>query len=444
MEHVFIFRRDIRIHDNVGFINCYREVEKTKGVLYPVFIFTPEQITEKNEYRSLPAIRFMMESLAELSKEIPLTFLYGEPGKVVEIICKSIENCHIWLNEDYTPYSKARDAGIMDTIDKNKGIFHSNEGDPVLHKPGLVKTLSNTPYRVFTPYYNRARGVGVNDPMSIKVDSKLLRKLHHSKIKNYVIELNDKKLKNIIKPVADMDMIKGGRKAGKKILRKIGDGKFDDYGKTRDKLSVETTRLSAYLKFGCLSPREVYHEIKKRSTLEPLVRQLFWRDFYYQVPHGMAGSPNPKYDNVKWENDLDKFQAWCDGKTGVAIVDAGMRQLNTTGFMHNRARLMVASYLLKNLHIDWRWGEKYFAQRLIDYDPLVNNGNWIFIHGSAGWSQPYFRVFKPESQTKKHDPGCEYIKKYAPDSIGAEPIVDYDESKKKGVKLYKDAISKKS
>jgi len=201
------------------------------------------------------------------------------------------------------------------------------------------------------------------------------------------------------------------------------------YSHTRDDLSTETSGLSAYIKFGCISIREVY---KKFKTNKPFVRQLFWRDFYanviYSFPHVLGHSLKPAYDKIKWSYNHKYIEAWKNGMTGYPVVDAGMRQLNKTGYMHNRARLIVASFLVKTLLVDWRVGEKYFATKLTDYDPASNNGNWQWISGGGADSQPYFRIFNPWEQAKKHDPDCIYITTWIPElkDVPKKDILNWD------------------
>ena len=255
----------------------------------------------------------------------------------------------------------------------------------------------------------------------------------------------------------------GGRTNGLKQLSKIKNQK--QYNSTRNNLDKQTSELSAFIKFGCISIREVYWYIKEHlGPSSTLIYQLIWRDFYFQLgfgfPHVLKGKPlKEKYSKIEWDNNPTKLKKWKDGRTGFPIIDAGMRQLNTIGYMHNRARLITASFLVKTLLIDWRLGEKYYATRLYDYDPLVNNGNWQWVSSSGADSQPYFRIFNPWLQSKKHDPDCKYIKKWIPElkevepniihnwykyydkddykNIYLSPIVEFDKEKKKVLSVYK-------
>lgn len=454
--NVFIFRRDFRIYDNTAFIAAYQHCVSKDEVLYPIFIFTPEQITKENEYRSLPAIKFMIESLEDLAKSIPITFFYGKPANIVKIIQNTYDTqVNVWLNEDYTPYSETRDESIKKAT---KGVFCPSEGDPVVAPPGTVRTLAGNQYSKFTPYYKSHLEKDTPIADKIRVSETKMKKFDSKKLAKYILELHGDKLQTIISDVDLVNPIIGGRKHGMKILKRVENGEFDDYENTRDILSISTTRLGAYLKFGCISPREALAVMEK---VPELARQIIWRDFYYQTPVVME-STKEKYKNIDWVNDKDIFSAWCEGRTGYPVVDAAMRQLNQTGFMHNRGRLIVASFLTKNLQIDWRWGEKYFAQRLIDYDPIVNAGNWMFVVGSSAYSQPYFRVYNPVLQAEKHDKSAEYIKRWVPeltelppehlhdwekfhkehtDIDYPSPIVEYKKSKEDGLSMYKAAFN---
>jgi deoxyribodipyrimidine photo-lyase len=253
--------------------------------------------------------------------------------------------------------------------------------------------------------------------------------------------------------------VKGGRTFATKILQKISRGDFEKYSQTRDQLSNDngTTRLSAYIKFGCVSIREVYQVLKSKRDL---IRQLIWRDFYanilYSFPHVLGHAMKKNYNKIQWHHNPKWFEAWREGMTGFPVVDAGIRQLNQTGYMHNRARLITASFLVKTLLISWEHGEKYFAKKLTDYDPASNNGNWQWIASTGADSQPFFRIFNPWEQAKNFDPNAEYIKRWVPELKDVpvkdimnwgdvstlekinypKPIVDYSKQKKLALKMY--------
>ena len=453
MNSLFIFRRDFRIVDNVGLNKCYKNSKK----IYPIFIFTPEQI-KKNSFKSENAVQFMITSLKELDQKIKISFFYGDYIDVITNIIKSKKINNICTNTDYTKYAIKRDKDIYKICKKYKVSFQLYH-DITLIKPNTILNGSKKIYQKFTPFYNKHLKLDVTKPVKLKLNNNKFRVIKNK------YSISSSKLSSFYKENKQISVI-GGRSNGMKILFNLI--KFKNYDKTRDMLSLNTTRLSAYLKFGCLSIREIYHLLKKKfGKNHPLIRQLIWRDFYYHLGYGFIDrfgySLKPKYDKIKWSTNSNHFNKWKDGKTGFPIVDACMTELNTTGYMHNRGRLIVSSFLIKNLQIDWRKGEKYFAQQLVDYDVLVNNGNWQWTSGSGADSQPYFRIFNPKLQAEKHDKECKYIKKWLPNlkniqskhlhDWGAHykkynldkikyvaPIIDYSDSKNKALTMYKKAL----
>ena len=448
---IFIFRRSFRLHDNTGLINSLKESKK----VIPIFIFTPEQI-KKNSFKSHNAVQFMIESLEELNLELKkkkskLYFFYGKQHKVISKLKKNLDIDAVYVNKDYTPYAVKRDKLIKKTCEKNNILFKEFE-DILLRPIGSTKT-SNGVYQKFTPYFRASSINKVNKPIK-------------NTYKNYYKkEIENEYKKNIHKFYEKNDdiLLKGGRKNALKKLNKIE--KFKKYNDERNILSLSTTHLSAYIKFGCISIREVYYKLKEKlGNKNQLISQLHWRDFYYNIcfykPHVIGNSLKEKYDKIKWENDSKLFKKWKKGKTGYPVVDACMTELNTTGYMHNRGRLIVASFLVKILLIDWRKGEKYFATKLTDYDVSVNNGNWQWVAGTGADSQPYFRIFNPWTQSKKFDLDCKYIKKWIPelesvdnkdihqwdlkhgnyDNIYIKPIVDYKKRRQLALDTYKKVV----
>lgn len=445
---IFIFRRDFRIKDNIGLNECIKNSDN----IYPIFIFTPEQVIN-NSFKSDNAIQFMCESLKELKKDINITFTKGDYIKVLTDIIKNNNISNIYTNTDYTKYGIKRDNDIEKLCKKLNVNFYKYH-DILLYEPGTILNGTGNFYQKFTPFYNYCLKLKVNKPKTVKIKNDKYCKT------KYKINDIDNYFKKIYKYNENLN-VNGGRVNALKILNNIT--KFKTYEKTRNTLSLETTLLSAYIKFGCVSIREVYYKIKSKFSLShPLIRQLIWRDFYYHLGYGFIDtfgySLKEKYDNIEWDNNRTLFNKWKEGKTGYPVIDACMRELNTTGYMHNRGRLIVSSFLIKNLHIDWRWGEKYFAQSLVDYDVLVNNGNWQWTSGSGADSQPYFRVFNPWMQSERYDKDCEYIKywipelkdvenkhihqweKYGDKNIYILPIVDYKKSKEEGLKMYKKGL----
>lgn len=419
-KSIFIFRRDYRLTDNVGLMMALKE---SKFVI-PMFIFTPTQITD-NKYKSDNAIQFMIESLEELNNDLKhlmksrLFYFFGEPHTILKKIINDIDVDAIYTNRDYTPYSKSRDEHIQKLCEQNKIKFLQFE-DSLLNGVGTVKNVSGNIYTKFTPYFNNARKVNVSSP--VKNNYKNYYGGRNKIAGEFTNDIH--KLYTYNKDIA----VRGGRSYGLDILNKLQ--KFKGYNKDRNFFGHQTTRLSAYIKFGVVSIREVYHKFKTvLGNSNDLIKQLYWRDFYYNI---MEFYPNvlsvnnrcfkESYQKVPWityktatKAEKEMWNKWCEGSTGIPMVDASMRELNNTGFMHNRGRMIVASFLTKNMFWFFGEGEKYFAQNLVDYDPSNNSGGWQFCSGSGVDSMPYFRTFNPWIQGFKYDNDCAYIKKWIPE-----------------------------
>ena len=439
---LFIFRRDLRLSDNTSL----KILLQTCSVVYPIFIFTPTQV-DKNPFKSEHSIQFMIESLCDLEIQIEeksnakLICFYGENEEIISELVKLLSITHIGYNSDFTPYSKKRDDSItklasklnIEIISEEDYTLH-NFKSKILHNPN-----TNTIFKKFTPFHKSILNRNLKPSKIITITKKDLNKLKSCEETNNKIVLSDAYDKFINAPNKNL-ILYGGRIHGKALLA-LSKTHQTDYENSRNKLSVKTSQVSAYLKYGCLSIREVFKFWK--DTLgknNGLIRQLYWREFYAYIlnehPENLGKAMNPKYDNIKWKEDKESnqhFESWKDGNTGFPIVDAAMRQLNTTGYMHNRGRLIVASFLVKTLLIDWRKGEKYFAQKLLDYDVASNNGNWQWIAGSGVDSQPYFRIFNPWSQSVTHDPDCIYIKTFVPElnELDSKTIHKWNECYKK-------------
>ena len=392
---IYIFTRDLRIHDNTS-LNYLSE---NSEYIVPIFIFTPEQITN-NKYKSNNSIQFLCETLQELKKEIKISIYYGKITTILQNIIEKIKINAICITKDYTPFSIKRELNIKNFCKKNNIDYICNE-DYMLTGIDKIKNKSDKFYIKFTPYYNTAKNYKVK-PCSY----------NHSFSFYYLnndINMNDFYIKN------NNIIQKGGRHNALKLLN----NNFNKYNEIRNNLKINTSMLSPYIKFGCVSIREVYFFVKNNEFR----KQLYWRDFYYTIayhhPHVFGNNMNKK--KIKWTNDKNLFDAWKNGNTGFPIVDAGMRQLNTIGYMHNRARLITSNFLIKILHIDWKYGELYFANKLVDYDPMLNNGNWQWSSSTGVDSQPYFRYFNPWLQSKKYDSDCIYIKKWIPELKNIQP-----------------------
>lgn len=450
-KSIFIFRRDLRLEDNTGLLDALTTSES----VIAFFIFDPAQVEDSNEFRSLNALQFMIASLQELDgalrkKKSELYIFYGHPADVIKKIILQEHIDAVFVNRDYTPFSIKRDDEIKKVCHQHQCAFISRN-DLLLHEPEEVKSGNGTPYSIFTPFYKKSMQLPVRKPQKNKNNNFYTAKINGQE--------NQSIYKKILKKENRTLASKGGRQEAVKILKKIG--QFKNYAQTHDFPALATTHLSAHLKFGTVSIREAYWAIRNvLGAPHPLLRQLYWRDFFthiaYQSPFVFGQPFHEKYATLPWENNKKDFLSWCTGNTGFPIVDAGMKEMHATGFMHNRVRMIVASFLIKDLHINWLLGEKYFAQQLVDYDPAVNNGNWQWVASTGSDAQPYFRIFNPWLQQKKFDPQCIYIKKWMPELKNIQPkilhtwytgknsiknypkpIIDHEQESKKAKKYYK-------
>lgn len=413
-KSIFLFSRDLRLVDNLALNYC---CQKHNKVLL-LFILNPEQITEKNKFKSNNAIAFMIESLLELNQmcKNKLLISQGEISTVLEDLFSKDNFQEIVLSKDYTPFAKKR-FKLIKTIAKKFNIITTEQNNHLLNHNSIL-TLNGTAYSVFTPYYRKSVLDTIPKPKPFA--GKISQFISPSVYKFKKVSLN-----HFLKNKSPENKFVGGRKAGKNKLRKFIK-EISNYEQSRNNPNEKTSELSVYHKFGVISVRESYYAAINCKNAEPWIRQLYWRDFYYQVadhfPRVFRKSFQIKYNKIKWSKSKVKFLKWCQGKTGFPIVDAGMRQLNQVGWMHNRLRMITASFLVKDLLIDWHWGEKYFAQKLIDYDPSQNNGGWQWAAGTGTDAQPYFRIFNPWLQSKRFDPQCTYIKKWIPEVNEISPI----------------------
>lgn len=406
---LFIFRRDLRLTDNTALIKASLSHQK----VIPIFIFDPRQI-RAHAYKSAPGFNFMIESLRELSDEISalggkLHFLEGLSHSVVAEILEDWLIKAVYVNRDYTPFSINRDEEIK-SICENKGVKFFSFDDSLLHSPEEAKKGDGNPYTVFTPFFKNAQKLSVPKPKKFQGES--LFKGESSKKAPLLLD-------RFMFSDSSFASSKGGRKEGVSILKKLSN--FGSYHSDRNFPSIPgTTKLSPHNKFGTVSIREVYHSIVDTLGQDSkLINEIFWRDFFthiaFHFPHVFKGAFYKKYDDIEWNEPNADFERWKEGTTGFPIVDAGMRELVTSGWMHNRVRMITASFLTKDLHISWQEGERFFANNLVDYDPSVNNGNWQWASSTGCDSQPYFRIFNPWIQQKKFDPECEYIKRWIPE-----------------------------
>ncbi len=424
MPDLFIFHRDLRIQDNLGL----NELSKLSKEIIPIFIFNPQQISPKNnKYFNNNSVQFMIQSLKDLKKytKNKLQFFYGEPKKVLNSILKNNNISNISYNSDYTPFAKKRDK-IYKSVAKKYGINVITSEDYTLVN---IEKIREKAYLVFNPYYQKVLKNKIPNPSTLTIH------LSNKKLKS---SYSFNKLDSLYKENNNV-LVQGKRKQALDILKNIR--RFKNYSKTRNNPSVTTTTLSAHIKFGTISIREAFHSMKKNKEL---TRQLIWHDFYAQLMYYLPskqtlGGGNFKNKNIKWKSSSSLFKYWREGKTGFPIVDAGMRQLNETGWMHNRLRLIVSNFLSLILGIDWRKGEKYFAQKLVDYDPSSNNGNWQFSAQVGIDRVPYLRIYNPFTQTKEIDNKCIYIKKWVKElkDIDSYDILRWDKVCKEYKGVYK-------
>jgi deoxyribodipyrimidine photo-lyase len=414
----------MRINDNTALIELSKEYADTP--ILPIFIFNPQQIEpEKNVYFNNVCVEFMIECLNSLNNQLKgyLQYFHGDDIEIIKKLLKHVEVQAVGYNEDFTPFAKKRDAKLNEFL-KNANIRTiTSRTDYTLFDFNILNE-SNKPYEVYTPFYRKCIHNLIKIPK--------VKTFQNNDINIYKEQLpgNIKNISKYIQEYTPQKHLEGGRDNALSILHRIKNGEFKDYEAYRDFPAMDrTTKLSAYLKFGCISVREAFEVcVKAYGTSHGLVRELIWREFYANIthffPHILQGQQTvdsqnlplkPKYSSLSWSSGKeDLFKAWCQGKTGYPFVDAAMICMNKTGFMHNRLRMVVASFLTKDLLIDWRLGEKYFAQKLIDYDPSSNSGGWQWASSVGADAQPYFRIFNPWLQSEKFDKDCIFIKKWIP------------------------------
>jgi deoxyribodipyrimidine photo-lyase len=411
---VFLFHRDLRIVDHNG---LFFAKEKYKTIL-PLFVFTPEQVSDKNKLRSSNAIQFMIQSLKELEEEIR-----GQGGKLyigygdTTDILKTIKCDAIVETADYTPYAKKRTAEIADMC-KREGIEYHSIHDSYLAEPGSIQNGSGKTFQKFTPFYNTALKRKIPEPRraerftwqrATRGGGKKTRK---AKTFPWEVTLDEMERRFVPEPNPHI-AVKGGRKEGLHLIKNIPDG----YAKTHDIPSVNTSLLSAHNHFGTVSIREV-HEGAKSNTA--FIRQLWWRDFYGHIMADFEGLykvgayefQKNQYEHPLTDSKRDWFEKWCKGETGVRLVDAGMKQMLKTGWMHNRLRLVVASWLTKDMKIHWRHGERFFAKHLVDYDAAQNMMNWIWVASKLPFASAPFRKVDAYRTAEKFDKNGTYVKRW--------------------------------
>lgn len=423
------FRRDLRLHDHAA---LHHALSENLRVL-PVFIFD-RNILDRLEDRSDKRVDFIHQTLSRLNQQLQNTgssffTFYGTPEEAFEHLLQQYRISRVYTNHDYEPYALERDARIAKILSRNNIDFKTYKDQCIFEKKEICKD-DGLPYTVFTPY-------------SVKW-KKTLRMADYEAYETEHLSANFLKTKSLKMPsLEEMNFSPTGISAAVPV---VDEDLLRRYREQRDVPAIAgTTRLSVHLRFGTVSIRQLVKRALKTS--ETWLNELIWRDFYMMIlanfPHAATGSFKKNYDQIPWRNNEAEFAKWCAGQTGFPIVDAGMRELNETGFMHNRVRMIVSSFLVKDLLVDWRWGEAYFASKLLDFDLSANNGGWQWAAGSGCDAAPYFRVFNPAEQQKKFDPHFKYIKKWVPE-FGTKdyplPIVDHAAARLRALATYKAAL----
>nr|WP_294858971.1 deoxyribodipyrimidine photo-lyase [uncultured Fluviicola sp.] len=435
MENLTLFwhRRDLRISDNAGLFKALKHGEN----IQPIFIFDTQILQQlpTNDQRIL----FIHQAIEELNASYgklgaSLWVFHGNPTQLIPGLVKKHAVQNIFCNRDYEPDAILRDQLIYEELQKMNCIFSGSKDQVIFEKNEVVKPDGN-PYHVFTPYMKRWKETLTDFHLKSYPVEKYLSKLNQG-IETTLPSITELGFSDVQTQEFPSTSIPT------EIIR--------NYHDTRDIPSLNgTTRLSIHLRFGTISIRELFKEVIKINN-EKFLNELIWRDFYQMILYWYPGSVNhafkSEYDRIEWEFNEIQFQAWCEGKTGYPIVDAGMRELNKTGHMHNRVRMVVASFLCKHLLHDWRLGERYFAEKLLDFELASNVGGWQWAAGSGVDAAPYFRIFNPTSQQERFDPQFEYIKKWVPEFGTAdypEPIVDHKWARERVLERYKKGLNSK-
>ncbi len=430
--NIFWFRRDLRLDDNAGLYHAL----KGELPVIPIFIFD-KYILDELEDKEDRRVEFIRAAIIEIQDKLvemnaAIEVYYGTPVETFNMLIKKYSISKVFTNHDYEPYAVKRDAEIKELLHKSGISFHTYKDQVIFEKKELMKD-NGEPYAVFTPY-----------------SRKWLATLNDFYIKAYPVKKYvDNLYRQPAQEIPSMESM-GFKEMGKPFPSvELEEELIDKYGDNRNFPGMKSTsKLGVHFRFGTVSIRNIASRSQKLSDV--YLKELIWRDFYQMVlwnfPQiGQGKAFKPEYDNIKWRNNESEFESWCQGQTGYPIVDAGMRELNETGFVHNRVRMVVASFLTKHLLIDWRWGEAYFAEKLLDFDLASNNGGWQWASGSGCDAAPYFRIFNPYIQTKKFDPDLTYISKWVPEFQEFNyppPIVEHDFARKRCLEVYSKAVKR--
>ena len=434
---IFWFRRDLRLHDNAALFHALKENKKVQCI----FIFDKNILDDLKDSKDV-RVAFIHDTLSEIKQTLnsygaDLWVFHDTALDAWQKILSQNNVDKIYFNRDYEPYALNRDQEL-NILAESMNIDVCTYKDHVVFESHEVLKDDGNPYVVFTPYKRKWMSLLESGRLENNYDV-----LKAFKCEDYLSNLNP-----VDEPMAFISLgAMGFEKTNIAIPSKeVSQSLIKEYGDKRNFPAIHgTSRLGVHYRFGTVSIRE--KAAKAIVLSETYLNELIWRDFYSQIlhhfPHIVKESFRKKYDNIDWRNNKEEFEAWCQGKTGYPIVDAGMRELNTTGYMHNRVRMIAASFLTKHLLIDWRWGEAYFAQKLLDYDLASNNGGWQWASGSGTDAAPYFRIFNPWTQQDKFDKHKAYIKNWIPE-YGTpqypQPIVDHKEARERCLKTYKEAL----
>ncbi len=440
--NIFWFRRDLRLHDNSGLYHALNAGLK----VVPIFIFDSkilDQLQDKVDAR----VTFIHDTITRLSSDLQdtlgsiLDVRYGDPAEVWPQLLHDYEVQSVFANHDYEPYAISRDSQVKDFLSAGGVDFNTFKDHVIFEKDEVIKD-DGTPYTVFTPYKRKWLAKLIRDDWDGKACPLALKSWPSEDLKSNFIQ------KSHFRDIPSLSQMGFQRSEIRIPSTQVSQTTIMDYDKTRDFPAIAgTSKLGVHFRFGTISIRE--KAMKALKLNQVYLSELIWRDFYamilYQFPHIVKKSFRPEYDNIPWRNNEEEFKAWCEGKTGYPIVDAGMRELATTGYMHNRVRMITASFLTKHLLIDWRWGESWFAAKLLDYDLASNNGGWQWAAGCGTDAAPYFRIFSPDAQQEKFDKLKVYIKKWVPEVETVKypkPIVDHKYARERCLEVYKRGLQK--
>jgi deoxyribodipyrimidine photo-lyase len=422
------FRRDLRLQDNAAL----SEAAKSEFPILPVFIFDPN-ILDQLEDRTDRRVQFVHEALNKMDIQLKklgsgIHFFYTRPKEAWKKLIAEYDIQAVFFNRDYEPYARERDMAVYQLLQDNNIPLHTSKDHVIFEKNEVTKD-DGKPYTVYTPYSRKWKARLAQFPITI----------HPEVANNRWLTLDSS-------PIPSLESMGFTKTECKFPSIDLNEKIIAQYHDTRDIPSIEgTSKISLHLRFGTISIRECVRVGLDKN--EKWLNELIWRDFYQMIlfhfPHSANSAFKPQYDRIVWRNNEEEFKSWCEGKTGYPIVDAGMRELNTTGHMHNRVRMVVASFLTKHLLIDWRWGERYFAQKLLDFELASNVGGWQWAAGSGCDAAPYFRIFNPYNQTEKFDKEERYIQRWVPEyksTTYPKPIVEHAVARDRCLKTYKEAL----